>query len=136
MPYHPPQSPSMNKLMKENESLKKQVKDGKQKLLEVSAKYDNLVSEVTELKETISVSSNDSNSTLTEQPLNASHQETLNKILKIAESTSAEVKSFKENWDKLENSVQLIKSKLGEFAQYTRINSLLFQGLHNIPKHL
>lgn len=115
-------APTINELRKENASLKKQVKASNDKISETEAKYDDLVAELKELKEMQPA-----------LPEESSCKTTLEKLLKLATSTAEDIKSFKKEMKELETSVQIIENKIGEFAQYTRINSLLFHGLKNVP---
>ena len=126
--------PTLNeKLRKENDALKKQVKASSAKISEIEGKYQDLISKLESNSKEIACNStsDDASSNSTSCCNNSA---TLTQVLQIAKSITEDIKQFKNSFVDVQSSVQTLKTKMGEFAQYSRINSLLFHGLKNALK--
>ena len=120
----------MDALRKENKALKN-------KLTESENKFKKLIVEIEELKKTqLTNAANKISEAENNNTSSSNCQETLDKILNIASSTATDLNDFKKQWVDVQTSVKDMKSLMGEFAQYTRINSLLFHGVKNVPSNI
>ena len=117
---------SIQILQNENEALKKELKNGKEKVDHFEAKYNELIAELKSLKDKSAGSSNNTKS-------NVEADETLSKVLAIATEASAGLSALQQEWSSLDTAVKGNTDRIDVFAQYSRINSLLIHGLMNIP---
>ena len=133
------------KLKKENDALKKQVKASSDKISEIEAKYQDKISEIegkyqdliSKLESTKDIVSTPASTSDTDSSSSCcNNNATVTEILKIAKSTADDIKNFKNSFADVKSSVQMLKTRMGEFAQYSRINSLLFHGLKNVPSNV
>ena len=123
-----------DKLRKENDALKKQVKASTAKIDELEGRYQDLITKLENSTKEV-VAGNDAivAGTTNSSSNCCNNNGILAQILDIAKTTADDIKQFKQTSTDLQSSVKVMTTKIADFAQYSRINSLLFHNLQNVP---
>ena len=125
----------MEKLKKANASLEKQVKAGQAKNDEANATIQKLLAEVKDLQakwETKNAAEQGPTSSKSDDIT----KESLDSVLASVSSAADSIKNMGLEWSKLDTDVKSIREEIAGLRQYSRINSLLFHGVKDVPKNL